>query len=171
MTGVEKENAEHERKFLVRSEQWRDSIVSSRVIRQVYVSQDANLWVTRVRICDEEETALLTVKGPRKGVSNLEFEYRIPYEDGLQIWKESPGVRISKRRSIVVEEQGKWEVDEFLDAALDGLVMAEFEMPHPGFKVILPPWVGMDVSEDHEYRNEFLAASAARISIGKRPVP
>jgi CYTH domain-containing protein len=49
-----------------------------------------------------------------------------------------------------------WHVDEFAGENA-GLVLAEVELSHPGQAVVLPDWVGEEVTSDERYRNSRLA--------------
>lgn len=158
---VLKDNKEHERKFLVQSDTWRTQVDSTKKLRQLYVCQDPSRWLTRVRLCDKDQQAWLTIKGPKNGISNPEFEYEIPYGDALEMWNLNPGMRLTKIRSTIKTSEGVWEIDEFLDPKLKGLVMAEFEIPSPDFKFERPDWVGGEVSFDPSYRNDHLALLAS----------
>jgi len=67
-------DVEIERKFLVISQTWRDHASPGRKIRQGYLARDGNT----VRVRRTAEHAVLTVKGPRCGLSRREHEYEIP---------------------------------------------------------------------------------------------
>ncbi|WCS26524.1 hypothetical protein LOK46_06710 [Methylobacterium sp. NMS14P] len=43
---------------------------------------------------------------------------------------------------------------------LDGLILAEIEMAREDEAVVLPPWVGREVTLDQRYRNSRLAMGA-----------
>ena len=45
-----------------------------------------------------------------------------------------------------------WEVDEF-SGANAGLVVAEIELEHPDAPIVLPPWVGREVSQEPRFLN------------------
>jgi len=36
-------------------------------------------------------------------------------------------------------------------------VLAEAELSHPQQRLVLPPWAGLEVTEDVRYRNSYLA--------------
>ncbi len=48
-----------------------------------------------------------------------------------------------------------WEVDEFLGEN-QGLILAEVELTTSDQNVTLPPWIGVEVSEDPRYYNAYL---------------
>ena len=49
-----------------------------------------------------------------------------------------------------------WEVDEF-EGGLAGLVLAEIELPNIDHEVILPEWLGMEITGLHQWSNSTLA--------------
>ena len=63
------------------------------------------------------------------------------------------------RYRIPAAEQGLvWEVDEFLGENAP-LITAEIELPSESTSFSKPDWVGDDVTEDHRYKNNNLAAN------------
>ena len=61
------------------------------------------------------------------------------------------------RYRILAKEQGLvWEVDEFFGANAP-LVTAEIELPDENTVVEYPDWIGLDVTNDHRYKNDNLA--------------
>ncbi|MFV0365575.1 MAG: CYTH domain-containing protein [Mangrovibacterium sp.] len=145
---------EIERKFIVKkgfvpkgSEQIR--------IAQAYLSSNINSTI-RVRLANEK--AYLTVKGKTNGISRLEFEYEIPFEDAEQMMKLSEGVYIDKVRHIYRFEGKKWEVDVFAGDN-EGLIVAECELDSENEQIILPEWIDAEVSGDPRYHNSYLVCN------------
>ena len=149
---------EIERKFLVAGDAWREVATSSKRIRQGYLCTGGGASV-RIRLIDEDE-ARLTVKSrrmPGPGLAREEFEYAVPYADGLALMALCPGTPIDKVRHLVPAGGGAmWEVDVFA-AAHAGLVLAEIELQAMDQAVTLPPWIGREVTDDPRYGNEALA--------------
>lgn len=145
---------EIERKFLVTSDAWKDLVVAETPMRQGYF-ETGPMSTVRVRI--EGERAVLTIKGPTVGISRAEYEYEIPMEDARQMLDTfCEGRQVNKVR-YDVEFGGKvWEVDVF-EGANEGLVTAEVELERPDEEVIIPGWIGEDVSAESRYRNACLA--------------
>lgn len=145
---------ECERKFLVQDDRWRISIRSSSVLKQGYVTTTQDPSV-RVRIKDDG--ALLTIKGGSDPLHRLEFEYRIPYGDGIAILNQlCSKPLIEKVRHEVLGPDGLlWEIDEF-QGSLSGLILAEVELPDDKSLVSLPPWIGQEVTQDPSYLNSNL---------------
>lgn len=147
---------EIERKFLVRSSEYRDLAIRKKEMMQGYLSLDPDATV-RVRIVDEK--AFITVKSRNKGAVRNEWEYSIPVDEGTEMLKTCCKSRlIEKTRYIVEAGDGlKWEIDEF-HGSLDGLVIAEIELPEEEYPVILPEFVGKEVTGDPRYYNSSLAS-------------
>ena len=61
------------------------------------------------------------------------------------------------RYRIPAAEPGlAWEVDEYFGANAP-LVTAEIELPDENTIVTLPDWIGLEVTDDHRYKNNNLA--------------
>lgn len=140
---------EIERKFLVLGEGWKE-LATPVFMRQGYLSSDASRTV-RVRI--EGQTAMLTIKGKTQGITRGEWEYAIPLADADELLNglcEQP--LIEKYRYRIVVDSLTWEVDEFLGQNA-GLVVAEVELTSETQDLVLPNWIGEEVSHDFRYAN------------------
>ena len=143
---------EIERKFLVEGDAWRN-LADGTLYRQGYLNSSKERTV-RIRTIDDK--AYLTVKGPSSGVSRMEYEYEIPYEDGIVMLEQlAEKPIIEKRRYKIVQGSFVWEVDEFLGVN-QGLIVAEIELPSEDACFDLPEWVGKEVSDDPRYFNSSL---------------
>lgn len=149
---------EIERKFLVISDAWRDLVTGSALLRQGYLSSNAKATV-RVR-SEDDERAVLTLKGRLEGLSRSEYEYDIPIDDAREMLAMAEPHVIHKRRHLVPFGGLTWEVDVFEGRHL-GLVVAEVELDEEDQHVILPDWVGAEVSYDDRYANASLSRSAS----------
>lgn len=149
---------EIEYKFLLKPEQlWKnEKIESVDNYKQLYLIKDDSLWQARLRIINDL-SALITIKGPKKGLSGAEFEYDFPIDVALKLWKVHPGVKLEKRRYVIQKEDDKWEIDEFLSPKLKGLFLAELEVKDVNQKITLPEWLGKEVTEDRNYKNDCIA--------------
>lgn len=149
---------EIERKFLVVGDIYKSLAVKTRRIMQGYLSSEPARTV-RVRLTDEADDtcrAFITIKSANRGATRSEFEYEIPFDDGLAIYHMCER-RVKKVRHIVPWGDVIWEVDEFLDA-LDGLVIAEVELEREEQPLkSLPPFIGREVTNDPRYYNSVLA--------------
>ncbi|HRS53401.1 MAG TPA: CYTH domain-containing protein [Bacteroidales bacterium] len=145
-----KNHLEIERKFLVDCQKWLllDKPKSIKII-QGYISKNV-----RVRITDNK--AMLTIKGKRKGISRLEFEYVIPLEDAELLIKEFTKQQIFKKRFKIFYEDHLWEIDEF-EGENEGLILAEVELEDKNEYFKKPSWVSEEVTYDKRYYNVYLA--------------
>ncbi|PSN17398.1 adenylate cyclase [filamentous cyanobacterium CCP5] len=144
---------EIERKFLVKTELWQPPEAGC-PMRQGYLPVQDKRTV-RVRIAGDR--AYLTLKGPAQGLVRPEFEYPIPVADAEAILRDlCAGPLIEKTRYRVSFANLIWEVDEFLGDNL-GLLLAEVELSAPDQLVELPPWAGLEVTDDPRYYNASLA--------------
>ncbi len=140
---------EIERKFLLKSNDWKPLTSSSHRIQQGYLNSDP-LRTVRIRIIDDK--GVLTIKGKNEGISRLEFEYDIPIADAQALIKLCEKPLIDKVRNLVKVDSHTWEIDEFAGAN-EGLVLAEVEIESEDSHVDLPSWIGEEVSHDTRYYN------------------
>lgn len=143
---------EIERKFLVKGDSYRNLAVETISIAQGYLNRDPERTV-RIRVWNNQ--GFITVKTRNRGLTRNEWEYDIPLADAREMLLhcERP---IEKHRYIVPAENGlKWEVDEF-GGRLDGLVVAEIEIPTEDTPFILPDFIGREVTGDPAYYNSNL---------------
>src|SRR5205085_1843817 len=139
------------RKFRVDLTRWKPQNAGT-LYRQGYLSSHAQR-VVRVRL--QGDRAVLTIKGPNRGVSRAEYEYEIPAADALQLLELCEQPLIEKTRHT--EEHGGlvWEIDVF-HGANQGLVVAEVELTSEDQPIDRPPWVTDEVSGDPRYYNSNL---------------
>ena len=143
---------EIERKFIVRSDAWRESVDHKRAMKQAYFrAHDATI---RVRVIDSD--AILTIKSATDGVTRGEWEYPIPHRDALELIDTFCGDRmLSKTRHYVPIDGHVFEVDEF-EGELAGLIVCELELATEETPFTKPDWLGDEVSGDPRYYNEVL---------------
>ena len=72
---------EIERRYLVKGSEWKNAAKNTFHLCQGYLISNFEDWIVRVRII-EKQSAYLTLKAKAEGISNHEFEYLIPIEDG-----------------------------------------------------------------------------------------
>jgi adenylate cyclase len=150
---------EIERRFLVKPEAWQQ--VQQRLhgkgveVTQGYLCMGENV-VVRVRIAADR--AWITFKSRIALATRYEFEYSIPVSDARQILQTMCGPYIihKTRYRVCPDDAGCWEVDVFHEQN-DGLVIAEHELSHPHQFLILPAWVGQEITHDSRYDNMNLA--------------
>lgn len=144
---------EIERKFLVPDDSYKALSVKRIEIMQGYLSRKPEATV-RVRI--KNETAVITIKGITRGYVREEYEYEIPVEDAHEMMKMCDGLIINKTRWVVPFNGFEWEVDEF-HGALQGLTLAEVELPSTDIDIKIPSFIGQDVSADPRFFNSNLS--------------
>ncbi|SFI69553.1 CYTH domain-containing protein [Albimonas pacifica] len=150
---------EIERKFLVADAGWRQAVSTSLRLRDGLL---ASVDGRKVRVRCLEDRAFLTVKGPREGISRDEFEYEIPLADGLAMLDHCQGATLEKTRHLVPFAGFEWSVDEYAPP-LDGVILAEIELPAEDAVFARPPWLGREVTGRDEYRKiTMLRARLAR---------
>lgn len=145
---------EIERKFLLRSDAWRDEVSYSARMVQGYLARGEQSAV-RVRI--RGDIAELNIKHTRDGIHRLEFEYEIPLSDAREIL-DHVALRplIDKTRYHVVHGGHLWEIDEF-HGENAGLIVAEIELERADEAFERPDWLGEEVSRDQRYFNSNLS--------------
>lgn len=119
-------------------------------------------WITRLRVevCNGTTTAEITVKGPHSGITKPEYNFQVNYEDIYPLFNSKDSQfchRIIKKRHIIdTNEEGIfWEVDEFESPkTVEGLILAEIEIPNVDHTFLKPEWLGKDVSENPKYFNK-----------------
>lgn len=139
---------EIERKFLVASDGWRRAGAGER-FQQGYLSVEPERTV-RVRLAGER--AQLTIKGLTVGATRVEFEYDIPADEARELLALCIPPLIDKTRHRLLIGEHTWEVDEF-HGVNAGLVVVEVELASEDELVVLPEWVGEEVTEQPAYYN------------------
>ena len=143
---------EIERKFLVVKELWTPPH-SGTLIRQGYLSLDPARTV-RVRLAGDK--GYLTIKGESVGHLRAEYEYGIPAVEAAELLdRHCHRPLIEKIRYRIPAGRHLWEVDEFFGENA-GLLLAEVELKDPAEEVVLPAWIGREVSDDPRYYNAAL---------------
>lgn len=143
---------EIERKFLVKNDSWR-GLGAGTPYRQGYLSTDRER-VVRVRRAGDR--GFLTVKGAGDGAARAEYEFEIPVAEADEML-DTLCLRplIEKVRHLVPFAGLVWEVDEF-SGDNRGLILAEVELEREDQPVVLPDWVGREVTGDPRYFNAYL---------------
>ena len=95
------------------------------------------------------------MKGITEGCCRKEFEYGIPHADALELLGLCEEGILRKTRYIVDYEGWKWEIDEY-HGRLEGLTVAEIELPSADATYPLPPFIGIEVTGDPSYYNSAL---------------
>ncbi|MCK9417666.1 CYTH domain-containing protein [Candidatus Dojkabacteria bacterium] len=152
---------EIERKFLVNVENFQFAKDLSKCliieIIQGYLSDDKNK-VVRIRLEKTfKDVAYITIKSSVTGISRDEFEYEIPYNDGLELIKLCDKVIEKTRYKYypVVNLKSYWEIDIF-KGDNEGLIVAEIELENEDEVFYKPDWILEEVTGDPIYYNSNL---------------
>lgn len=143
---------EIERKYLVVGE-YKHLAHNSMHLIQGYIASGKR--TVRVRIGDSG--AWLTIKGPSRngGLSRYEWEKEIDVEEAKELLQLAEGAVIDKVRYYVDYEGHTIEVDEF-HGDNEGLVIAEIELQSEDERVVLPKWLGREVTGEKRFYNSHL---------------
>ncbi|MBD2327171.1 CYTH domain-containing protein [Alkalinema sp. FACHB-956] len=134
----------------IHSRQWEQAGIT---YREGFLSTEADHTI-RFRLAGHR--GFLTIKTKTVGLSRTEFEFEIPSDRAKALLDrvcEHP--QIEKIRYKIPQGEVIWEVDEFL-AENQGLILAEVELQDEAQQVVLPDWVGAEVSGDRRYYNSYL---------------
>ena len=143
---------EIERKYLVVGE-YKHLAHNSIHLIQGYIASGKR--TVRVRVSDDG--AWLTIKGPslNGGLSRYEWEKEIDVKEAMELLQLAEGAVIDKVRYYVDYEGHTIEVDEF-HGDNEGLVMAEIELQSEDERVVLPKWLGREVTGEKRFYNSHL---------------
>jgi adenylate cyclase len=140
---------EIERKFLVANDGWRLSAVRSVSIRDGLIAVYKDRKV-RVRIAGD--IATVAIKGRRVGYVRPEFEYEIPMADAEKMLSTMcQGDTLQKQRFFVEDAGATWQVDVY-GGILQGVVIAEIELKQESQELMLPRWIGKEITGDAFYK-------------------
>ena len=148
------QHIEIERKYLVKSDIYRNLATEQHELKQGYLCADG-VRTVRVRLWDDH--GVLTIKGHGNGVSRFEWEKEIAKEDAEALFALCQPGRVEKTRYIVPLDDLKVEVDVF-HGENEGLVFAEIELPSEDYPFTLPDWLGSEVTGDPRYYNAYISS-------------
>jgi CYTH domain-containing protein len=149
---------EIERKFLVSNDDWRRLAVRSVRLRDGLIAAYKDRKV-RVRIAGDA-IATVAIKGPRIGIAQAEFEYEIPIADAERmLMTMCQDDTLEKERFFVEDAVEAWHVDVY-SGILQGVVIAEIELKHESQELILPRWIGKEVTGDPFFKKINMRARA-----------
>jgi len=146
---------EIERKFLVKSDDFKNQAFAQNKIAQGYLSSVPERTV-RVRI--KGKKGFITIKGLSQGngMSRFEWENEIPVDEATELLKLCEKGKIEKTRYEIKSGNHVYEVDEFYGDN-EGLVMAEIELNSEEETFEKPEWLGEEVTNDERYYNAYLS--------------
>lgn len=150
---------EVERKYLVR-EGW-PCDARGHYIRQGYLPASPGITL---RVRWTEHLGTITVKTPVVAGTRWEVEYPIPPDGALALLSLCPHPPVEKIRHVWKNDGLRWEIDEFVGRHA-GLILAEVELTHPWQKVILPHWVGEEVTQVRAFHNSVITRTASFLDV------
>jgi adenylate cyclase len=148
---------EIERRFLIKdfNAMWQDIVDHGTIteeINQGYLSTDKDKTI-RVRLTKNRTSganpAYLTVKGKTVGIKKIEIEEEISVSNAAALYTNFCETKISKVRHSVKLNGMIWELDEFDLYKW----IAEIELTSEDQEIILPTWLGEEITHDHRYSN------------------
>ena len=145
---------EIERKFLLKNNSWKAVADDGTVLKQAYLNTDPERTV-RIRI--KKDKGYLTIKGKTVKSTRQEFEYEIPFDEANDLLQLCEAPIIEKTRYLVEVNELTWEIDIF-EGVNAGLEVAEIELTNEDQQVILPNWIGKEVTDDARYYNSSLVS-------------
>jgi adenylate cyclase len=146
---------EIERKFLVKSNDFKEQAFAQNQIAQGYLS---SLPERTVRVRIKGKKGFLTIKGigHHGGMSRFEWENEIPLDEAQELLKLCEKGKIEKTRYEIQSGKHIFEVDEFYGEN-EGLIMAEIELESETESFEKPDWLGTEVTNDERYYNAYLS--------------
>ncbi len=146
---------EIERKFLVKSLDFKKESFEKKYIKQGYLNSNKKRTV-RVRISDD--TAFITIKGKSNsaGTTRFEWEKKIPISEAKELLLLCEPNLIEKQRYLVKKGTHTFEVDAFLGDNL-GLIVAEIELDSESEKFEKPSWLSKEVTGELKYYNSCIS--------------
>jgi adenylate cyclase len=146
---------EIERKFLVKSADFKEQAYAQNRIAQGYLCSEPKRTV-RIRI--KGEKGYITIKGigSESGMSRFEWENEIPLEEAQELLKLCEKGKIEKTRFEIKSRNHVFEVDEFYGEN-EGLIIAEIELQSETDAFDKPDWLGEEVTNDPRYYNAYLS--------------
>ena len=140
---------EIERKFLLAGTAWRGLVTQSLHITDGLLIQSEGRKL-RVRLTDDRAT--LTFKGRRDGFAREEVELPLDIHQARTLLAQHcEGQILSKTRHLVPWNGLSWEIDIY-HAPLQGVTLAEVEVPVADYALTLPDWIGAEVTGDPAWR-------------------
>lgn len=127
--------------------------------KEIDIIANTDDLISRIRIIDDK--AIITMKGKRSHATALELEWEIGDKVAREILALDDFSGVEKIRYYWTGKDDLiWEVDEF-EGGLAGLILAEVELKDENQPVILPPWLGMELTGLSNWSNASLAKTLA----------
>jgi len=145
---------EIERRFLIKNDNWKEFVTRKIFIEQGYLSKNLDDWIIRIRSYANEYK--IALKKHIAGFTNFEFEYSIPYQDGVTIMSNISNV-IKKERFFLEVENKSWIIDCFKEDNYP-LKIAEIELTNEEENLSLPSFISQEITGQKHYSNFSLAS-------------
>jgi CYTH domain-containing protein len=130
-------------------------MLSGIALEQKNIINSTDEWTSRIRFRDE--CATLTLKGKRDHASAIELEWTIDGVIASHIVEQMECPTVMKTRHVWTGPDGLvWEIDVF-EGELLNLIIAEVELPNEDFSVVIPSWIGEEITGRHQWSNSSLA--------------
>lgn len=146
---------EIERKFLVKSNDFKTQAYEQNRITQGYINSNPDRTV-RVRIKGNKGFLTIKGKGNESGMTRFEWEKEILIEEASALLQLSEKATIDKIRFEIKVGNHTFEVDEFFGEN-QGLIIAEIELSSESDVFEKPIWLGKEVTNDERYYNAYLS--------------
>jgi adenylate cyclase len=146
---------EIERKFLVKSEEFKEHAFAKNEIAQGYLNSNAERTV-RVRIKGNQGFLTIKGKGNESGMTRFEWEKEIPVSEAKMLLELCENGVIRKVRFEVKLGDHIYEIDEFFGEN-EGLIIAEIELQSEDEAFEKPEWLGEEVTNNVKYYNSYLS--------------
>ena len=146
---------EIERKFLVKSEEFKERAFAKNEIAQGYLNSDTERTV-RVRIKGNQGFLTIKGKGNESGMTRFEWEKEIPVSEAKMLLELCENGVIRKVRFEVKLGNHIYEIDEFFGEN-EGLIIAEIELQSEDEGFEKPEWLGEEVTNNVKYYNSYLS--------------
>jgi CYTH domain-containing protein len=146
---------EIERKFLVKSDAFKNEAFKKTRITQGFLNTDKERTV-RVRL--KGDVGFIAVKGMSSsdGLSRFEWEKEITKDEAQSLLKLCEPTIIDKIRYEIEVGNHTFEVDTFFGEN-EGLIIAEIELQIENETFETPDWLGKEVTGDIKYYNSQLS--------------
>ncbi len=133
---------EIERRFLLKSDNWKQFVTHKTMIEQGYLSYNLEGWISRIRF--NGENFKIALKKHIQNFTNYEFEYLIPTSEGEQIMATLTNT-IKKERFFLEFDQRNWIIDCFKDKNFP-LEIAEIELTDEKEDILIPSFLSREIT-------------------------
>ena len=140
---------EIERRFLIQGDSWKEYIQNFNYIEQGYLVSSSSGWIVRIR--QEKGEYKLALKKYINKMSNHEFEYIIPCNEG-EVIMSLTDFKIQKKRYYLLVEKQEWIIDCF-EGNNYPLKIAEIELKNLKTILQLPCFIFKEITGLKSFSN------------------